>query len=98
MERMFQHRAFLKGFVLMLLFYIQRSTLFRTSSSFSFLMKLCLINFWIFFMFAAMNCTFETGFCDFRQVATDDFDWTWTNTSTPTVGTGPDRDHTTGAG
>ena len=45
-----------------------------------------------------VNCTFETGFCNFRQLRSDDFDWTRTNISSPTFGTGPDRDHTTGTG
>ncbi|XP_077978860.1 MAM and LDL-receptor class A domain-containing protein 1-like [Glandiceps talaboti] len=44
------------------------------------------------------NCDFESGTCDWSQVATDDFDWTrWTG-ETGSAGTGPSADHTTGSG
>ncbi|XP_033751986.1 MAM and LDL-receptor class A domain-containing protein 1-like [Pecten maximus] len=45
-----------------------------------------------------LNCSFESGLCGYFQETADDFDWTLTNLSSPTVGTGPDRDHTTGTG
>jgi len=34
--------------------------------------------------------SFESGFGDWTQITSDDFDWTWTNTATPPLGTGPD--------
>ncbi|XP_025084894.1 MAM and LDL-receptor class A domain-containing protein 2-like isoform X1 [Pomacea canaliculata] len=46
----------------------------------------------------SIDCTFDFGMCGFFQVHTDDFDWIWTNQSIQTVGTGPDRDHTSGKG
>lgn len=50
------------------------------------------------FLGLSINCTFDNGLCDFFEVRTDNFDWIWTNQSTPTIGTGPDRDHTSGTG
>ena len=44
------------------------------------------------------NCTFETGLCNWRQLTTDDFDWTRNKDNTVSVGTGPLGDHTTGKG
>lgn len=40
------------------------------------------------------KCTFEQGFCFFRQDHGDDFDWTRHAGQTSTVATGPSRDHT----
>ncbi|XP_041367445.1 MAM and LDL-receptor class A domain-containing protein 2-like [Gigantopelta aegis] len=42
------------------------------------------------------RCNFETSMCNWIQDKTDDFDWTRVRGRTMTVGTGPDRDHTTG--
>ena len=44
------------------------------------------------------NCTFENGICNWRQLTTDDFDWTRNKDNTGSVGTGPLGDHTTGKG
>lgn len=46
----------------------------------------------------SMDCSFDLGLCGYSQVQTDNFDWSLTDISTPTVGTGPDRDHTSGTG
>ena len=43
------------------------------------------------------NCTFETP-CRWKQLTTDDFDWTIASGETGTWGTGPLGDHTTGTG
>ena len=46
---------------------------------------------------AAHMCDFQSsGFCDWSQDATDDFDWLRRVGATPTQSTGPSRDHTTG--
>ena len=44
------------------------------------------------------NCTFETGLCNWRQITTDDFQWTRNKDNTGSFGTGPLGDHTTGKG
>ena len=41
------------------------------------------------------RCDFESGFCDWDQLSTDEFDWTRTTGGTSTGGTGPSEDHTT---
>ncbi|XP_047128245.1 MAM and LDL-receptor class A domain-containing protein 1 isoform X1 [Hydra vulgaris] len=43
------------------------------------------------------NCTFETP-CRWKQLTTDNFDWTFISGATGTYGTGPLGDHTTGKG
>lgn len=52
----------------------------------------------MYYTVIALNCTFESGWCGYTQDQKDDFDWSRTNISSPTIGTGPDRDHTTGHG
>lgn len=52
----------------------------------------------MYYTVLALNCTFESGWCGYTQDQKDDFDWSRTNISSPTIGTGPDRDHTTGHG
>jgi len=43
-------------------------------------------------------CTFESPvLCNFKQDATDDFDWSQRSGSTSTSGTGPTDDHTYGS-
>ncbi len=44
------------------------------------------------------NCTFEKGICNWRQLRTDNFDWTRNKDNTGSWGTGPLGDHTTGKG
>lgn len=49
----------------------------------------------------SLQCDFDTGsLCSWYQQPNDkdDFDWTLTNNTSPSVGTGPNRDHTTGKG
>lgn len=47
----------------------------------------------------SLGCDFEdAGLCGWSQDVNDDFDWTWISGTTPTSDTGPDADHTTGAG
>uniref|UniRef100_A0A8C5G2Y6 Zonadhesin-like n=1 Tax=Gouania willdenowi TaxID=441366 RepID=A0A8C5G2Y6_GOUWI len=41
-----------------------------------------------------LNCTFDSGLCEWNQMMTDHFDWTWKSGSTPTLITGPSADHT----
>ncbi|XP_064418250.1 zonadhesin-like [Latimeria chalumnae] len=45
-----------------------------------------------------LDCTFDTDFCEWKQSATDNFDWTRNRGSTPSFNTGPSYDHTTGGG
>ena len=47
---------------------------------------------------SSLDCNFETGFCNWQQSLTDNFNWTRTNVRSPSFGTGPFGDHTTGTG
>ncbi|XP_065198014.1 MAM and LDL-receptor class A domain-containing protein 2-like [Sycon ciliatum] len=42
-------------------------------------------------------CTYQTGFCGWKQVQSDTADFQRRRGSTPSVSTGPSRDHTTGS-
>lgn len=50
-------------------------------------------------IFSNMSCTFEAGFCNWKNMRNsqlDQFDWTLRNGSTPSRNTGPSNDHTLG--
>ena len=49
----------------------------------------------------SLNCNFDNGdLCSWYQQPNDkdNFDWSLTNNTSPSVGTGPNRDHTSGKG
>ena len=51
-----------------------------------------------FFVRTGLDCSFDSGLCNWRQASYDDFNWRMRKGSTPTSGTGPNGDHTSGKG
>ncbi|KYO25622.1 hypothetical protein Y1Q_0013780 [Alligator mississippiensis] len=45
-----------------------------------------------------LSCSFDTNFCNWEQLASDNLNWTRHRGPTPSPNTGPSFDHTTGAG
>lgn len=47
---------------------------------------------------SSVDCNFDIDVCGYRQLTSDDFDWTRQNGTTPSKNTGPNGDHTSGIG